>query len=170
MSKVTKERWDGQLLLAIKSFYCQPEVYVRVNGKQSKPFHVDVGFRQMCILSPLLFIIYMNWIDKRSQINECTTIGNCKIYRLLPFSDDLFLLSSTESDLQCALNDFAAACDNAGMKSSTTKTEALHLSRNPDQCSLQVSGASGGEVQVSWGSIHKWWKARRRTRYPSWQS
>ena len=36
---------DGQLLHAIKSFYCRPEVCVRVNGKQSKPFHVGVGLR-----------------------------------------------------------------------------------------------------------------------------
>ena len=29
---------DGQLLCATKSFYCRPEVCIRVNGKQSKPF------------------------------------------------------------------------------------------------------------------------------------
>ena len=57
---------NGQLLRAIKSFYCRPEVCVRVNGKQSKPFHVGVGLRQRCVLSPLLFIVYMNWIDKCS--------------------------------------------------------------------------------------------------------
>ena len=35
---------------------------------------------------------------------------------------------------------FAAACDIAGMKISTSKTEVLHLSRNPLQCFLQVGG------------------------------
>ena len=39
---------DGQLLCAIKSFYCRPQVCVRVNGKQSKPFHVGVGLWQGC--------------------------------------------------------------------------------------------------------------------------
>ena len=121
---------NGQLLRAIKSFYCRPEVCVRVNGKQSKPFHVGVGLRQGCVLSPLLFIVYMNWIDKCSQADECATIGNCKISRLL-FADDLVLLSSTESGLQRALNSFADACNTAGMKISTAKTEVLHLSRNP---------------------------------------
>ena len=93
---------NGHLLCAIKSFYCRPKVCVRVNGKQSKPFHVGVGLRQGCVLSPLLFIVYMNWIDKCSQADECATIGNCKISRLL-FADDLVLLSSTESGLQRTL-------------------------------------------------------------------
>ena len=112
----------------------------------SKPFHVGVGLRQGCVLSPLLFIVYMNWINKRSQADECATIGNCKISRLL-FEDDLVLLSSTESGLQRALNSFADACSTAGMKISTAKTEVLHLSRNPDQCVLQVNGATLKQVE-----------------------
>ena len=84
-------------------------------------------------------------------------IGKCIISRLL-FADDLVLLSSTESGLQRALNSFADACNTAGMKISTTKTEVLHLSRNPDQCVLQVNGATLKQVekvQVSWGCIYE---------------
>ena len=120
---------NGQLLRAIKSFYCRAEVCVRVNGKQSKLFHVGVGLRQGCVLSLLLFIVYMNWIDKCNQADECVTIGNCKIRRLL-FADDLVLLSLTKSGLQRALNSFADTCNTAGMKISTAKTEVLHLSRS----------------------------------------
>jgi len=53
----------------------------------------------------------------------------------------------TVSVLQCALNEFEAACDNDGMKISTTKTEVFHLSRNTDQCSLQWGGASLKQVE-----------------------
>ena len=143
---------NGQLLRAIKSFYCydvfllRPEVCVRVNGKQSKPFHVGVGLRQGCVLSHLLFIVYVNWIDKCSQAVECATIGKCKISHLL-FADDLVLLSFTEAGLQHALNSFADVCNTAGMKISAVKTEVLHLSRNPDQCVLQVNGATLKQVE-----------------------
>ena len=122
------------------------EVSVRVNGKQSKPCHVGVGLRQGCVLSPLLFIVYVKWIDKCSQADECAATGNCKISRLL-FADDLVLLSLTESGLQHASNSFGNACDSAGMKISTAKTEVLHLSRNPDQCLLQVNGAALKQVK-----------------------
>ena len=132
---------DGQLLRTIKSLYCQPEVCDQVNGKQSKPFHVVVGLQQGCVLSPLLFNVYMHRIDKRSQCDECDTIGKCKISRVL-FADDLVLLSSTESGLQRALNSFADACNTAGIKISTAKTEVFRLSRNSDQSLLQVNGAT----------------------------
>ena len=102
---------------------------------------MGVGLRQKCGLSPLLFIVYMNGIDKSSQADECATIGNCKISRLL-FADDLVLLSSTKSGFQRALNSFADACNTAGMKISRAKTEVLHLSRNLDLCVLQVNGAT----------------------------
>ena len=46
-----------------------------------------------------------------------------------------------------ALNSFANACDIVGTKISTTKTEVLHLSRNPDQYSLQVNGATLMQVE-----------------------
>ena len=88
----------------------------------------------------------MNWIGKCSQADECATIGNCKINRLL-FANDLVLLSSTKSGLQRALNGFADACNTAGMKISTTKIEVLHLSRNPDQCVLQVHEATLKQVE-----------------------
>ena len=74
-------------------------------------------------------------MNKLNQTNECVTIRRCKISRLL-FADDLVLLDSFESGFLDALNGFAAACDIAGMKISTSKTEVRHLLRNPVQCSL----------------------------------
>ena len=34
-------------------------------------FHRGIGLQQGCILSPLLFIVYMSWIDKSSQADVC---------------------------------------------------------------------------------------------------
>ena len=109
---------------------------------------MGVGLRQGCVLSPFLLIVYMNWIDKCSQADGCVTIGNCKISCLL-FTDELVLLSSSESGLLCVLNRFADARDTADMKISTAKTQILHLSRNPDQCLLQVNGATLKQVEKS---------------------
>ena len=137
---------DGQLLRAIKSFYCRPEVCVRVNVKkiQSIPCRRWTPARVRFATSP--FYCLHELIDKCSQADECAATGNCKISRLL-FADDLVLPSSTESGLQGAVNSFADACDTAGMKISMAKSEMLHLSRNPGQCVLQVNGATLKEVR-----------------------
>ena len=103
-------------------------------------------FGKGCVLSTLIFIIYTNWWDKLSRTNECVTIGSCKIIRLL-FAGNIVLLASSESGLQRALNGFAASSDIAGMKIISSKTEILHLSRNPVQCFLQVIGISLKQVK-----------------------
>ena len=79
----------------------------------------------------------MNWFDKiiAAKLRRCQN----KINRLL-FVDDLVLLSSAESGLQRASNSFADACDSAGMKISTAKTEVLHLS------SRDVARVEKGEI------------------------
>ena len=58
---------DGQLLTAIKSLYMHSEVCVHVDSATTKPFRVSVGLRQGCSLSPILFLIYMDRIVKRSE-------------------------------------------------------------------------------------------------------
>ena len=54
--------------------------------------------------------------------------------------------ASTESGLRCTLHRFAAACDTAGIKISTVKTDVLHVSKNTKQCLLQLSGATQRHV------------------------
>ena len=107
---------------------------------------MGVGLRQGCILSPLLFIVYMKWIDKCSQADECATTGNCKISRLL-FLNDLVLLFSTESGLQHALNSFADACNTAEMKITRPKLRYfIFLETLISEC-LQVDGATLKQVE-----------------------
>ncbi|MHB9337741.1 RNA-directed DNA polymerase, partial [Fusobacterium pseudoperiodonticum] len=137
---------NGQLLAAIKSLYKCPKVCVRVNGIKSRSFTVGVGLRQGCVLSPLLFIIYMNWIDMRSRGGVGVEVGNCRVSHLL-FADDMVLLCSSKNHLQHALDRFATECCNAGMKISTAKSETFVLSRNPAQCTLHVSGATLKQVE-----------------------
>ena len=115
------------------------EVCVRVNSATTKPFRVSVGPRQDCYLSPILFLIYMCRIVKKSESGGGAKIGDCTVQRLL-FADDLVLLDSIQNGLQQALGKYSDARSVAGMKFSTTKTETMCLSRQPKQCSFQIDG------------------------------
>ena len=61
-----------------------------------KPAMKAVSCERLTPARVRFFNSYINWIGKCSQADECATIGNCKISRLL-FAYDLVLLSFTES-------------------------------------------------------------------------
>ena len=91
-----------------------------------------VGLWQGCVLSPLLSIVCMNWLDSHSQVDKWATVGSCKISRLL-LANDLVQLAPSKHGLQHALDWFVAVCDQAGMKL------ALKTPRNCASSESQVS-------------------------------
>jgi len=128
------------------SSHCIPDQkFVPVSGELTIPFAVGIGLRKGCVLS-FFFIVYLNWIDSHSRVDEGVTFGSCRINRLL-FTDDLVLLASSQQSLQHAFDRFSAACDRTGMKINTKNTEVLCLSTNPRQCMLQVSGNALQQVE-----------------------
>ncbi|KAK3528421.1 hypothetical protein QTP86_034238 [Hemibagrus guttatus] len=131
----------GPLLRAVRSLYNRSRSLVRIASCKSDLFPVHVGLRQGCPLSPVLFIVFMDRISRRSQGLEGVRFGDHRISSLI-FADDVVLLASSGLDLQHALERFAAECEAAGMRVSTSKSEAMVLDRKKVACTLQV----GGEV------------------------
>ncbi|WP_411913715.1 RNA-directed DNA polymerase [Vibrio sp. Y159] len=106
---------------------------------KSTTFSVGVGLHQGCPLSPILFVIFTDRISRRSRGEEGVRFGDLRIASLL-FADDVVLLASSHRDLQHALGRFAAECEAAAMRVSTSKSEAMVLSRKRVDCPLQVRG------------------------------
>ena len=127
----------GSLLRAIRSLYSRSESCVRILGTKSSSFPVSVGLRQGCTLSPILFLIFMDRISRRSRGEEGVQYGGLRIASLL-FVDDVVLLASSNCDLQHALGQFAAECEAVGMRISTSKSEAMVLCRKKVACPLRV--------------------------------
>ncbi|KAK3556236.1 hypothetical protein QTP70_006924 [Hemibagrus guttatus] len=131
----------GPLLRAVRSLNNQSKSLDCIASCKSDLFPVHVVLRQGCPLSPVLFIVFMDRISRRSQGLEGVRVGDHRISSLI-FADDVVLLASSSLDLQHALGRFAAECEAAGMKVSTSKSEAMVLDRKKVACTLQV----GGEV------------------------
>ena len=119
---------------------------VRVAGNKSDLFPVGVGLRQGCPLSPVLFIVFMDRISRRSRVGEGVEFGGGRITSLL-FADDVVLLAASNRDLQLSLGRFAAECEAAGMKISTSKSEAMVLSRKRVGCPLRVGEEALPQVE-----------------------
>uniref|UniRef100_A0A8C2ZC47 Reverse transcriptase domain-containing protein n=1 Tax=Cyclopterus lumpus TaxID=8103 RepID=A0A8C2ZC47_CYCLU len=129
------------LARAIRSLYACSRSCVRLLGSKSDTFPVGVGLRQGCPLSPVLFVTFTDRISRRSQGAERIRFGSLGIASLL-FADDVVLFASSDRDLhrdlQHSLGRFAAECEAAGMRVSTSKSEAMVLCQKPADCSLQV--------------------------------
>ncbi|KAK3524458.1 hypothetical protein QTP70_029309 [Hemibagrus guttatus] len=127
----------GPLLRAVWSLYNRSRSLVRIASCKSDLFLVYVGLRQGCPLSPVLFIVFMDRISRRSQGLEGVRFGDHRISSLI-FADDVVLLAPSSLDLQHALGRFAAECEAAGMRVSTSKSEAMVLNWKKVACTLQV--------------------------------
>ncbi len=136
----------GPLLRAVRSLYDRSRSLVRIAGSKSDLFPVHVGLRQGCPLSPVLFIIFMDRISRLSQGLEGVGFGDHAILSLL-FVDDVVVLATSDQDLQHTLGRFAAECEAVGMRISTSKSEAMVLSRKRVACPLQVGGVLLPQVE-----------------------
>ncbi|KAK0152855.1 LINE-1 reverse transcriptase [Merluccius polli] len=125
------------LIRAVRSLYDRCQNLVHIAGNKSDLFPVRVGLRQGCPLSPILFIIFMDRISRHSQGVEGVRFGDLRIGSLL-FADDVVLLASSDRDLQLSLDRFAAECEAAGMRISTSKSESMVLNRKRVECTLRV--------------------------------
>ncbi|KAI3377134.1 hypothetical protein L3Q82_000326 [Scortum barcoo] len=140
---------------AVRSLYDRSRSLVRIAGSKSDLFPVHVGLRQGCPLSPVLFIIFMDRISRRSQGPEGVRFGNHRISSLL-FADDDVLLASSSQDLQHVLERFAAECEAAGMRISTSKSEAMVLSGWVERSCLKWRSSSiSGVLFTSEGKMER---------------
>ncbi len=89
---------------ALKQIYNKVECCVKVNIVKSKWLSVNTGFKQGCVISPLLFKFFIN--DLATQIKNSGKrlyISN-ELDALLLFADDLVVLCESEEDLQAVLD------------------------------------------------------------------
>ena len=90
----------GKLWRIIKQLYDVVESSVLVGNQQTGWFGVDVGLRQGCNLSPILFAIFIDGIARKvKEAKQGIKIQDLKLNIML-FADDLILLGSSRKELQ----------------------------------------------------------------------
>lgn len=87
-------------------------------------FDSDVGLKQGCPLSPLLFAIYLSDLDQSFRNQTCggIVIGKIKIY-LLAYADDIVLLADRPSELAEMLRVLQRYCERKDMVINVDKSK-----------------------------------------------
>ena len=87
----------------LKNIYQKVESAIRLGDTVTAFFLIEVGLRQGCILSPLLFLLFINDLGTVvNNLNKGVTFGNGKI-SILFFADDIVLFAESKSDLELML-------------------------------------------------------------------
>ena len=141
---------DKKLIEAIQSFYINPECQVQIAGKTSSTFNIDVGVRQGCILSPILFITLMNSISRKCNQMRALNVGMLKLapvkITMLSFADDLVVFGKTQEDLEHNVNMLNREITQRGMKINLNKTKTMIISREPKPHTIRVEGEALEQV------------------------
>ena len=91
--RVAEEGVKGKMWRVLQAIYERVESCVRVNGQASDWFSIDTGVRQGCVLSPLLYALFINGlVHELNALGLGLEIGGTLVCALL-YADDIVLLA-----------------------------------------------------------------------------
>ena len=123
-----KKGIHGKMFSTLSSMYKTVIAAVRVGNKITDYFDCLTGVKQGCILSPLLFSIFLSELE--IQLNTCGAHGidllndNLGIF-LLMYADDIALVSDSVKDLQKKINCLQEYCRQWGLTVNMDKTKVV---------------------------------------------
>jgi len=135
----------GKMRQALHAIYTNVSCCVRLNGFKTDWFAVNCGVKQGCLLSPLLFNIYINDLAVALKgLGKGVKTGE-DIISVLLYADDLVLLAETESDLQLLLDALNYWCGRNCMLINKDKSKVIHF-RSPSTKRTDVIFTCGDVV------------------------
>lgn len=124
-----------KIINLIKSMYNGYQCQVLHEGQLSDPFKVEIGTRQGCLLSPLIFLLVLDKIMAEvTKIRRGIQWGLTNRLEDIDFADDICLLSQNLNDMKNKLEDLRKEAAKAGLKINVKKTKRMDINhkRNED--------------------------------------
>lgn len=117
----------GKFFNNIKSLYANDNCCIKVGNKITEPFLANQGVKQGCILSPLLFNIFISDIVDKFKKENCRAlnINDAQKLSCLLWADDLVLLSRSEEGLRNMLSELSNYADENHMAVNAKKTQCM---------------------------------------------
>ena len=115
-----------KLLNIVRSMYDRTTARVCVDGEMSGPFATCVGVRQGCVMSPLLFALFLN------DLHESLTGGvnvKGKVIRVLMYADDIVIDAESAGQLQVMMNELEVYCGMWDLEVNLDKSEVMVMRR-----------------------------------------
>ena len=129
-----------KIVTLIQLFYQQFECSIINNNTLIDWFSVDSGVRQGCILSPILFIVAIDWIMRRTTSDKPRGIQWTMFTKLedLDFADDIALLSSTGTHMQEKTDRLIRFAKQTGLIINRKKTQLMNINITPPIATISI--------------------------------
>lgn len=122
----------------LKAFYNNFTCSVIDDNKISDWFNITSGVRQGCIMSPMLFLVAIDWVMRKTVGNKQRGIRwtITSLLEDLDFADDIALLSNNAEHLQRKTEDLSKYANQVGLKINKKKTKTMQLVPSPTVITL----------------------------------
>ena len=128
---------EGRMARVIRNIYEVVESSVILGKELTEWFEVELGVRQGCTLSPLLFLIFVEGLsEKLRQSNIGIRARNIKINHLL-FADDLAICAESREELQQLLDLVYVYSVKWRFKFNISKSNVMVVGKRTKVCSKQ---------------------------------
>jgi len=96
---------DGKMWRVLRNLSSKVESCVRVKGNLSSWFRLDTGVRQGCVLSPVLYALFINGLVRKLQSSKLgVPLNASQTLECLLYADDIVLLAENKTKLQALLD------------------------------------------------------------------
>lgn len=140
--KLEKLGLSGNILRSLQAIYSEVKCAVRLHGMTTDWFNVNSGVKQGCILSPLLFSMYLNDLALEIKALGCGVDVGGEQVSLLLYADDIVFVAPSAGDLQHMLDVLYHWCERWNMVVNPDKSKVVHF-RNPSVARTQESFSCG---------------------------
>ena len=120
----------GKILSILENMYSEVNYAIKLPYGLTDSVSSSTGLKQGCVLSPLLFNLYVNDLPSCFSRNHDPVIIGKYVTNVLMYADDLVLMSLSKEGLQKCLDDLHSYCKKWKLKVNTDKTKILIFNKS----------------------------------------
>ena len=124
--KLLQNKIGGRFYDLIRDIYSNTKCAIKLSDNRTPFFPYKKGVRQGCVLSPMLFNLYINEIPElfKNTLLDPLVLPNGTTINSLLYADDLVILSKSKSGLQNCLDQLHQWCEKWLMKINPKKNKS----------------------------------------------
>ena len=122
---LSKYQIGGSFLKLLQEMYQNNQMYVKLSSGLTQPFLTTMGVKQGCVLSPLIFNLFINDLPDQFDDQCDPLILNGKKVQALMFADDVMIFSQSATGLKRVINITVGFFNNINLSVNFSKTQVM---------------------------------------------